>query len=68
MAFVCATPHGEAIAEADHPADFAIQRDAASEPGVKMAERENDVALASNLVDGCLGTPRRWRSCSQTTV
>src|SRR6476661_3784128 len=54
MALVSATPDGEATAEADYPADFAIEGDAAPEPGAKVTERQNDVALVSNLVDARL--------------
>ena len=51
MALVSTTPHGEAVAEVDHPADFGIQGDAAPEPGAKTAERHDDVAFVQNLVD-----------------
>src|SRR5262245_61319488 len=49
MALVCATPHAQAIAETDEPADFRIQADAAPEPGAKLAESEDGVTEIPNL-------------------
>jgi hypothetical protein len=51
VALVSATPHGETIAVAGEPADFRIQRDAAPEPGAKVAQCEDGVAEVSNLLN-----------------
>jgi hypothetical protein len=51
MALVCPTPHAKTVAVAGEPADFRIQRDAAPEPGVKPAEREDGVAEVSDLLN-----------------
>src|SRR5215211_2089733 len=54
MALVGTTPHREAIAEAEDPADLGIQGDAAPKPRAKTAQRQNDVTAVSNLVDARL--------------
>src|SRR5919108_3310280 len=51
MALVGTTPNSEAILEAENPADFGIQGDAAPEPGAKAAKRHDDVVLVLDLVD-----------------
>jgi hypothetical protein len=54
MALVCAPPHRKTIAVSGEPADCRIQRDAAPEPGAKVAECENGVAEVSDLLNARL--------------
>src|SRR3954447_7996474 len=54
MALISPAPHGEAVAEAEYPANFGVQGDSAPEPGAKTAKRQHDFALVSNVVDGRL--------------
>jgi hypothetical protein len=54
MALESTTPHAEAIAEADNPADLGIQGDAAAEPGAKVAECDSGVVEVSNLINARL--------------
>jgi hypothetical protein len=45
------TPHSEAVAKPDNPADFGIEADAAPEPGTKMAECDGSVVEVTNLIN-----------------